>query len=150
MLLCGFWRCSAIAGLALLTNGALAQSPREVTFPIDATIKLQIGETRIFQFGEAVTQISMPKENIVEIRPEPDQPDHSFSFKGIAMGGVDVTAQSEDGRTVRRMRLVVGGHLVKVHEWGEPDSISIICDEFSCGTGMSRSVLNYVRPTLPG
>jgi hypothetical protein len=103
-MLSGFLRVSAIAAVTLLANGAFAQPPEEITIPKDATIRLRIGETRIFKFGGAVKQIGNPEENIVEIRPESDR---TFAFKGLAPGGTIVTARSDDSREVHRVRVVV-------------------------------------------
>ena len=155
MLFSGFWRCCAFAGLALLANGAFAQSPRapiakcpipaisvsgtactiqEITRPIDATITLQVGETRSFQFGEATNRVDLSEDNIVEATSVQD---NAFAFKGIKTGRVFVTSRSEDGSEVHRMQIVVGGKQVKVYSRDEPDYLSVYCDEFGCGPSNS-------------
>ena len=46
-MLSGCLRLCAIAAVTLLANGAFAQPPEEITLPINATIRLRIGETQI-------------------------------------------------------------------------------------------------------
>lgn len=126
--------------LAILAVGAVGafaqapQAPREVSLPIEGTIALQVGETRIFQFGEAVDRVGLSEDNIVDVR---SMDNHAFAFKGIAMGKVFVTARSEDSSEAHRIRIVVGGHQVKIYSRDEPDYLSVNCDEFGCGPSSS-------------
>lgn len=151
MLFSGFWRCCAIATLMLLPHGAFAQPPEEVFIPADDTIRLQPGQTRIFHFGDAVKDIGTPVENIVEIAP---QSDRIFTFRGLASGETIVTARSDDGRVVHRMRVIVGGNLVKVYGLAEePDFVSFICDEYGCGhgeSGQAKPTSTTIRKPLRG
>ncbi len=131
----------------------LASAPKEITPPIERTIPLQIGETRVFQFGESVIRVDISKENIVDAKADENRsaPGRAaFAFKGLAMGNVIVTARSEDGGEVHRLRFVVGGHQVKIYNRYEPDFFSLNCDEFSCGPGVtSKRQPNSVTTRTP-
>ncbi|MCA1378787.1 MULTISPECIES: pilus assembly protein N-terminal domain-containing protein [unclassified Bradyrhizobium] len=151
MLFSGFWRCCVIATLTLLADGAFAQPPQEISVPAEDTIRLQPGQIRILQFGEAVKQIGTPEDNIVEITP---QSERIFTFRGLASGETIVTARSDDGRVVHRVRVVVGGNLVKVYGLAdEPDYVGFICDGYGCGrgeSGQAKANSTAVRKPLRG
>jgi len=150
MLLSGIRRWFAIAALMLLADAAFAQPPREV-FDYAKTIRLQPGQTRIFQFDEAVAEIRSPDENILDISPITDR---TFTFKGRGTGTTMVTVRSADGRVVSRFQVVVGGHLVKIYGLAdEPDYVGFDCHEYGCGrsdSSQAKPTSTTVRKPLPG
>lgn len=151
MFLSGFWRCCIIATLTLLAHGAFAQSPKEVFLPVSKTIRIQPGQSRIFQFDEAVSEIAVPEENIVDIGPISDR---TYRFKGLGTGTTTVVARSNDGHVVSRIQVVVGAHLVKIYGLAEePDFVAFDCDGFGCGRGESsqaKANSTTVRKPLRG
>ncbi|WLA68068.1 hypothetical protein [Bradyrhizobium diazoefficiens] len=82
-------------------------------------------------------EISTPVGNVVEIAA---QSDRTFTFTGLGSGTTVVIARSDDGRVVAYMRVIVGGHLVKVYGLtGEPDYLGVLCDEYGCGRESSQA-----------
>jgi len=133
MSLSGFWRCCAIAALALLADGAFAQPPQEIIIPEQDTIVLQPGEARIFQFSESLKDIGVPgpKDSIVRITP---QTDRTFVFEGVGSGETIVTARAPDGHIVLNMTVVVEGHLVKMYGSRDTnDYVGFVCTGTGCG-----------------
>ena len=110
MSLSGFTRCSAIAALALLADGAFAQPLKEVL--ADNLIRLYPGEARTFEFTEPVDRIGTAVEGIAQILPHTDR---NFTLQAITPGKVLAEAFAKDGRLIHRMLIVVEGNLVRVH-----------------------------------
>ncbi len=121
--------CVACA-LTQLAANAFAQAPKEIVIPDADIIRLQPGETRTFQFDSNIRSVITPVENIVEVIP---QSDRVFSFRGASVGETIVTARREDGGVVYRMKVVVGGQIVKLYGVDDVPYVARICDEVSCG-----------------
>ncbi|MGY4571885.1 MULTISPECIES: pilus assembly protein N-terminal domain-containing protein [Bradyrhizobium] len=121
------------AGLVLMAHSVSAQDDRlrEINISPEDTIKLQPGETRVFEFEQPVKQILTPGgENTVVMSP---QTDRTFSIRGGEPGQTVVTALASDGRVIRRVRIVVGGHLVRIYGADQDSAfVPLICDEFRC------------------
>ncbi|MBP1297470.1 pilus assembly protein N-terminal domain-containing protein [Bradyrhizobium elkanii] len=130
-----FFRILCLSVGVVLATGhfASAQDDRfkEIDISSEDTIKLQPGEVRVFQFEQPVKQILTPGENTVEITP---QTDRTFSVRGGDPGETVATAIGTDGRVIRRVRITVGGHLVKIYGVGDNDHpfLPLVCDEFGC------------------
>lgn len=124
---------SASVALMALVHPASAQDDRlkELVIPPEDTIRLQLGETRVFQFGESVKNILAPGD-VVEVTP---QSDRTFGLRGGQVGQTIATALGNDGHVVRRVLIVVGGRVVKIYGT-DKDGVYVtqICDEFGCDT----------------
>lgn len=132
----------AVAAVLVMTHSASALDERlkEIVVPADDTITLQPGETRVFQFDESIKQVFAPGDT-VEITP---QSDRTLSIRGGNNPGATIaTVLANDGHVIRRLRLVVGGHAVKIYGVGgdkdEGSTVLVqICDEFGCDDPPSK------------
>lgn len=148
---------SAAIGIALCVTPAtpaLAQPPAEIE--LEHTITMQAGETRIFQFEQAVNQIDLV-DHIADVKP---QTDRTFTIRAIGAGSTILTAYNgeEKGHTVVfRARLVIEGHLVKIYGQGgaktHPDYevggySAYLCTSTGCGRANPDVVRGPDRVTI--
>ncbi|MBR1150130.1 hypothetical protein [Bradyrhizobium sp. JYMT SZCCT0428] len=144
----------ALAQAPVKAPAVAAQPPKEIKLPVERAISLQIGETRLFEFGASVIRVDISPDNIVEAKSvdvgTPGQP--AFAFKGTAMGRVIVVARAQDGSEVNRLQFVIGGRQVRIYRPDEPDFFRVNCDEFACGQGTSskRTPSSIVTRTPTG
>ncbi|WP_018317317.1 pilus assembly protein N-terminal domain-containing protein [Bradyrhizobium sp. WSM2793] len=132
----------ALVVAVLSIASAQAQPPEELN--IDHTITMQAGETRIYQFEQAVNQVDLVQP-IAEVKP---QTDRTFTIRAIGAGSTILTAYNGEAKgqtVVFRARLVVEGHLVKIYGQGGQREVGGYTPYLCTSTGCGRANPDVVR-----
>ncbi len=117
-------------GLAVLVQGALAETPERV-LP-EAAMSIGIGRSETLRFQSAFDQINVSSQGIVQATA---QSDHVMTLLGQAPGVAIVTVR-DGARELYSVAVEVTtepGRIVKLYNGKSPDYVGYYCTDAACG-----------------
>lgn len=119
----------ALVAALLLSSGASAQAPREVS--ANDTRRLDVGQSIVLEFDRPVKEFAVMADGVVKVIPRTDQ---SFSVQAVTPGSVMAIISDEKGKVIHRMNFVVGGQMVKIYGVKSAKSgyLGVMCSSTGC------------------
>jgi hypothetical protein len=126
----------ALVAALLLSGGAYAQPPKEMT--ASDTVRLSVGQSRTFVFDEPVADFKLVANGIAQVLPQTDK---TFTVEALKQGDVLAIAYGADGRVINSMNISVvpAPSVVKIYGSDRKLSVGGYSSYYCSDTGCSRA-----------